>query len=303
MTQPSPQTLAVGPLAQALATANGSSTSLGVLSFNVLAPLWAAPKWYPTNLDPAALNRQTRLRATQALLGSLSGQLDVVCLQEVNAPELKGYLDALGPDFKGAMAQNPPSWWANWLVPELPWEANGTAVIVRKSRFKGGSFEDVALPDGNHAEVYQGVDSLTGRKVRVQSIHLDSDRLDNHKTELTTLFDRYPASRGVVDILAGDFNEDTDIGTAASLLEKAGYKDALTAIGNLEATHPWSSSYNTNQRWGRIDHITSRNAISLGGDVLDFGVWGLTDETARIAANLGKTGSDHFPVIASLGAA
>lgn len=296
---------AIGPdplREQDLLTHGGPSglAPLGVLSFNVLAPLWAAPTWYPSDLNPALLDRTTRLQQTQALLRSLSSQLDVLCLQEVNAPELQGYLDALGPDFGGEMARNDRSWWSNWLVPEIPWEANGTAVIVRKSRFREGSFADLPLTNGNHASVFEGVDSLTGQKVRVQSVHLDSDKISNHRIELSTLFQRYPAAPGVKDILAGDFNEDTDIGTAAGLLSKAGYSDVLSALGNVEATHPWSSSYNRNQRWGRIDHITIRNGRGLGGDVLDFGVWSIADETARIAANLQNTGSDHFPVMAIL---
>lgn len=293
-----PQTLV--PPANDADLHTSSTASLGVLSFNVLAPLWAAPTWYPADLDPVLLDRSTRLRQTQELLRSLRSQLDVICLQEVNAPELQGYLEALGPDFRGAMAQNDRSWWSNWLVPEIPWEANGTAVIVRSSRFSQGSFEDVALSDGNHAAVFQGIDLLTGQTLRVQSIHLDSDRISNHKVELSTLFDRYPATAGVKDILAGDFNEDTEIGTAAGLLKRAGYTDVLSDLGNTEATHPWLSSYNGNQRWGRIDHITVRNGIGLSADVLDFGVWSIANESARIIANLQNTGSDHFPVMAVL---
>ena len=33
---------------------------LSVLSFNVLAPLWAATRWYPDRLDPALLDRAFR---------------------------------------------------------------------------------------------------------------------------------------------------------------------------------------------------------------------------------------------------
>jgi endonuclease/exonuclease/phosphatase family metal-dependent hydrolase len=292
---------AVRPVPVTVGGASASSApALGVLSFNVLAPVWAAPTWYPQDLDPALLDRDSRLKQTQNLLRSLAARLDVICLQEVNAPELQGYLEALGPDFTGAMAQNERDWWSNWLVPEIPWEANGAAVIVRSSRFKEGRFEDVPLPDGNHASVFQGIDTITGQKIRVQSVHLDSDRISNHKVELSALFDRYPATQDVKDILAGDFNEDTDIGTAAGLLKRAGYSNVLSGIGNFEATHPWSSSYNGNQRWGRIDHITVRHGLGLSGDVLDFGVWSIADETARISANFQNTGSDHFPVFAQL---
>lgn len=99
-------------------------------------------------------------------------------------------------------------------MPEIAWEANGTAVIVRSRRFSHSSFDDAALSDGNHATVFQGIDVLSDR-------------------------------------------------------------------GNMEATHPWSSSSNTNQCWGRIDHITVRIGIGLQADGLDFGVWSIANETAR----------------------
>jgi endonuclease/exonuclease/phosphatase (EEP) superfamily protein YafD len=38
----------------------------------------------------------------------------------------------------------------------------------------------------------------------------------------------------------------------------------------------------------------------VSGDVVDFGVWAIEDETARIEANLEACGSDHFPVVARL---
>lgn len=43
--------------------------------------------------------------------------------------------------------------------------------------------------------------------------------------------------------------------------------------------------------------------MPLSGDVLDYGVWSIEDEVARIEANLVNTGSDHFPVRADVGLA
>ena len=85
------------------------------------------------------------------------------------------------------------------------------------------------------------------------------------------------------------------------IFSRAGFTDALAAVGNREPTHPWSSSYNSAPRWGIIDHVLVRGAAPRDGDVADFGVWAIADEVERIAANFRNTGSDHFPVLASVG--
>jgi hypothetical protein len=87
----------------------------------------------------------------------------------------------------------------------------------------------------------------------------------------------------------------------AGLLRRDGYVDVLASVGNREPTHPWSASYYSSMRWAVIDHVLVRNGRPVSGDVLDFGLWAITDETDRIEANLRLTGSDHFPVVSALG--
>jgi endonuclease/exonuclease/phosphatase family metal-dependent hydrolase len=227
-------------------------------------------------------------------------RLDVVCLQEVNQAELPYYLEALGPDFDGSMAFNDPAFWSNWLVPEIPWEPNGTAVAVRKSAFVDRHFEDMPISaDGNHAVVFEGRHRASGRTVRVQSVHLDSDSGSHRVEELRALMLRYPSNPGIVDVLCGDLNEDTVTGSVAGILKRESYADVLASVGNREATHPWSSSYYSSARWAIIDHVLVRNGLPVAGDVIDFGLWAITDETDRIEENLRRDGSDHFPVTAT----
>jgi len=273
-----------------------------VLTFNVLAPIWAGAVWYPADMDVSLLDREYRRGRTQAFLHDVRDQLDVVCLQEVNQAELPYYVAALGPEFEGFMAFNDPAFWSDWLVPGIPWEPNGTAVIVRKSQFADRHFEDIPLTnDGNHAAVFEGRHRATGSTVRVQSVHLDSDSNANRVEELRSLMLRYPASPGIVDVVCGDMNEDTVSGSAAGVFKREGYVDVLAAVGNREPTHPWSTSYYSSVRWAVIDHVLVRNAVPVAGDAIDFGLWSITDETDRIEANLRLTGSDHFPVTATFG--
>ena len=294
--------LVVAAPAPAGAAPPGGGARLEMVSFNVLAPIWAAPVWYPPELDPALLDASFRRARITAFLASRAATADVVCLQEVQESELPAFLDALGGQFAGAMSHNDRDWWSNWVVPELGWAPNGTAVIVRKSAFDGLAFRDIALSgDGNHAIVAEGTHRATGLRLRAASIHLDSDVQANRKREARSLVAQLPAARSTTDVLCGDFNEDTVTGAVSNVVETAGFTDVLAAVGNREPTHPFSSSYNGATRWAIIDHLVVRGARPLAGDVLDYGVWSIPDEVPRIEANLRNTGSDHFPIAGAAG--
>lgn len=292
--------LAAGPAAAA--AQNGST--VGLLTFNVLAPVWASPVWYPDGMDATLLDAATRRARIGALLAAHADQTDVACLQEVQESEFPSMLAALGGGFTGAMSHNDRDWWSNWVVPEIPWAPNGTALVVRRQAFSGVAVRDVPLTgDGNHAVLMTGVHRATGRPVRAISVHLDSDIQANRTREAREVARLLPPAAGTADIVCGDLNEDSITGAAGNVLQRAGFADVLASVGIREPTHPWSSTYNGATRWAIIDHLLVRGAAPVSGDVLDFGVWAIEDEVARIEANFVNTGSDHFPVagVADLG--
>jgi endonuclease/exonuclease/phosphatase family metal-dependent hydrolase len=270
---------------------------LPMVTFNVLAPVWAAPDWYPPEMDMSLLDAGYRRARITAFLASRAADTDVFCLQEVQESELPAFLAALGSGFTGAMSHNDRDWWSNWVVPEIPWAPNGTAIIVRRQAFSNLTFRDVPLSgDGNHAELVEGLHRATGRSFRAASIHLDSDVEANRGREARALMAELPPAAGTTDVVCGDFNEDSVTGTAGGVVRRAGFVDVLDAVGNREPTHPWSSSYNGATRWAIIDHLTVRGAQPLSGDVLDFGGLSIADELTRIESNFRTTGSDHYPV-------
>ena len=270
---------------------------LPMVTFNVLAPVWAAPDWYPAEMDMSLLDADFRRPRITAFLEARAADTDVVCLQEVQESELPAFLAALGSGFTGAMAHNDRDWWSNWVVPSIPWAPNGTAIAVRRQAFSSLSFRDIPLSgDGNHAEIVEGVHRATGRRFRAASIHLDSDVEANRGREANALMAELPAAAGTTDVVCGDFNEDAVTGKAGGIMRRAGFVDVLDAVGNREPTHPWSSSYNGATRWAIIDHLTVRGARPLSGDVLDFGGLLIADELTRIESNFRTTGSDHYPV-------
>jgi endonuclease/exonuclease/phosphatase family metal-dependent hydrolase len=305
------RTLLLGATAAALGAAPhvaraarpaGTARPLAVLAFNVLAPLWAAPRWYPEAMDPAVLDAAWRRARTIAFLREVAPRLDVVCLQEVEARELRHYADALGAGFVGSFAGHDPHYWSSYLVPELPWVPNGNAVFVRRSAVIAPRFADVALGGtGNHAALVTGTIASNGRPLVAASVHLDSDSNSGRRIELQSLLAQWPLADRSVDLIVGDINEDTVTGSAAGMFKQAGFVDVLATLGNREATHPFSASYNASPRWAIIDHVMARGASPRAGDVFDFGVWSIADEVERIEENFRRCGADHFPLGAQVG--
>lgn len=284
------------------AAPSAAPPAVSVMTFNVLAPIWAAPIYYPSTLDAALLGQQYRRARITALLQSAAPTTDAFCLQEVQASEFTAFAAALGTKFEGAMSANAPTYWSNWLTPGLPWQPNGTAIFVKRATLTKTSLRDIALTtDGNHAVLFEGSLRATGRRVRIGSVHLDSDRGNNRVAEANALVAALPAVRGSLDIVCGDFNEDAATGSVSGLLAHEGYSDVLASLGNRESTHPWTSTYNRATMWGIIDHIVERGGTPMAGDVLDGGVWSISDEVARIEQNLRNVGSDHFPVTGTVG--
>jgi endonuclease/exonuclease/phosphatase family metal-dependent hydrolase len=289
-------------LAGAAATADPASppSELRVVAFNVLAPIWSAPASYPQDMDGALLETGYRRVRLEAFLSGIAASADVVCLQEVQDSEFPYFMAALGADFQGAMAVNDPDLWSNYLL-GTPWAPNGTAIAIRRSMLASEpEFRDLPTHGGNHVAVVSGVHAASGRHVRAYSVHLDSERTSNRTKELRALFADAGPESGAVDVICGDINEDTIIGSASGLFARAGFVDVLASTGNREATHPWSTSYYSSTRWLVIDHILTRGATPVAGDVLDMGTAAIAGEVERIEENFRRTGSDHYPITATV---
>lgn len=269
--------------------------SLTIVSYNVLAPIWAAPRFYPDGMDLAVLDPIARRQARQALLRSIA--FDVACLQEVTESELAAVLVDLGPGYSGFLARNHEDYWSGWGTPELGWEPNGPAIVVRAAIAIDPAFADLEVSAaGNHAAVLDLNHRGSNVGLRIVSVHLDADAHETRLAELRALLRALPARADTVDIIAGDLNEGTAGTPLGDALTAAGFVDVLEALGMSAPTHPVLRPGDDFAALAVIDHVLTRGGRPVGGRVIDSGVWAEASSPKRIETQLRVAGSDHLPV-------
>jgi Metal-dependent hydrolase len=272
---------------------------LTVLTWNVLAAPWAAPGFYPQDMDPALLDRETRAELVATSLESL--RADVLCLQETTPPDLAHVLQRLGDGYDHHAPPNGPDLWASWSTPEVPWEPNGTAIVWRREAFTDISTDRVMLTDdGNVAAVVRARRVGTGVPVRVVSVHLDADSPDLRRAQLPIALGALEPDERAIDVVAGDCNEDTGNSDLGTISDERGFRDALTELRCLDPTHPYARPSDDYAPLARLDHVLIRGAEPQRGWVIDSGVWGVDSPGSRLGEHLRRTGSDHLPVIVTV---
>jgi endonuclease/exonuclease/phosphatase family metal-dependent hydrolase len=271
-------------------------SSINVVSFNVLAPCWASPSRYPQSLVPY-LDRALRRALIIKFLTRASKKADIITLQETTRVEFSYFKEALQDTYYAFEVYHDPAYWSEWITTDVPWEPSGVAIFVKKTSFTNVNFRDIALSkDGNHSAYFEGIQQSTGLLIRAASIHLDSGLDSNRYQELNALLRRMPPKSGSRDIIAGDFNQDTQTSRINQSLEENNFVDTLQYLNREEWTHPFDVEDDKNA--GILDHIIVRNTTPIEGHVFNSNLWKLYphDESGRIIANFQIIGSDHFPL-------
>lgn len=278
---------------------NPPNQQLKVITFNILAPCWASPSYYPAS---ASIYLDRVYRRTK-IINFLKSRptADIISLQEVTVVEYGYIRDALKKDYISFQSLHDPTYWSNWITENPPWESNGNAVFLKKSRFTNINFQDIALTDdGNHAVYIQATDINTNKKIRIAGIHLDSDRSYNRERELKALFALMLPLNDVMDVVAGDFNIDINYNNLQQDIVHNQFLNVLSELGVNQITSPYSSTYYAHAKFGVIDNIIVRNGLPIDGNVNSNGLFELypdpKDEDPRVTANMQITGSDHFSV-------
>jgi len=281
------------------------------VAFNVLAPCWASPAYYPVqctaNLD-ATSRRSLVIQTLKAI-----PDVDFYALQETQIDENPHLELGLGKGYTYFSVYHDDDYWKNWITSNPPFVRNGVALAVNNRKYDSCEFSALPLGTGNRAAVAICRHRDLNRLVRIASVHFDSDYGGRRGKEAKALINWFTVPGGnYIDIIAGDFNADTDSGVIQERIMAAGFKDVLREVGIDENTHPWTTSYNGNSMWGNIDHVTARGAgiSSVAGQVYNNNLWklypvlsgkGEPNESNRICANPEIMGSDHFPVQGTIG--
>jgi len=302
---------------------SGGSTSFDIraVSLNVLAPVWAIPADYPTQqlCTPYVsgtgltnyLDKNWRRTKVSNFFKYQVPNADFYTLQETQQSEnplLAAIFDSR--KYWYATAYHDISYWSNYFNSSVTGEPNqqsGVAMAVSKQKYSACNFNDVSLTTGNHALV--GVCTHTnGKKVRIVSVHFDSDQGGRRGKETNALMDYLNAMGGgpYIDIIAGDFNADTDSGVLKSrMIDQEGFVDVLTATGlGGKPTHPWGTGYYGNQLYSAIDHVVARgaNVSPKSSDIHDADLYVTypattqSNEVPRQCSTFDYLGTDHFAV-------
>lgn len=328
--------------------------ALNVATFNVLAPCFAQPSWYYPSSFPYMEAEFRRGRILQ-FLNSIK-EYDVIALQEVT----DDFIETVGgiaysrtgdyPYYVSLLTKthyscfvshdrryNANSFCANPMSPHA-WIKNGTALFIKRTTFNNVMFNDVILgKGGNHATMAVCVHRASGKRLRIMSVHLDSDAGGNRQMEWESIKANLPDNPNLVDLILGDFNCSTQQGILAndfSSFNKDGesgkFKNALykisaeTGVMIYKPTHPFTSSYANGHTYEKLSNIVYRYGLNpsniyysgvgvygtLEGTcsgVIDNNLWVICPDTRppgydqneemRVNTNFDAVGSDHFPVV------
>lgn len=307
------------PVVQTLAapSAAPSNVDLKISTFNVLAPCYATPIYYPDNCAQVIANTNYRLSKIATEVSALkTGGTTVFCFQEIT-PEMYDGISATFTTIAGSgkfqkyVAYHDPNYWRTYQPDPLNPLPNGNAIFVLTDFWNILAWDNVSTNPtgqgaGNHA-AYVRLSSKTSPShvFNVINVHLDSDHGGNRKKEIAGALSYLNANSqaGEAQLVVGDLNNTTEGGSIKQILDSAGM---VNSKNPLEATHPFSNGYNSNNNWYSIDHILFKygTATALGDTtVRNHGLWDTypilspdTNNPLRILANFDICGSDHFSV-------
>lgn len=294
-----------------------TNIDLKLSTFNVLAPCFANPIYYPENCAQVIGDTAFRLNRIGLEIGALKKVgTSVFCFQEVTPEMYDGisstFLALFGfGKFQGFVAYHDANYWRSYQPDPNNPVPNGNAIFILTDTWNILDLKDVSTNpngngSGNHA-AYAKISPKTGSShvFHVMNVHLDSDHGGNRKKEvtgaLTYLQDH--AKPKETQVLLGDMNNTTSSGSIKEALDAAGM---VNTKDPLEPTHPFSDDYNDNNNWASIDHITYKygTATAVGDTTIrNHGLWETypvlspdTNNPSRILANFDICGSDHFSV-------
>ena len=283
--------------------------TLKICTFNILAPVWAQPIYYPDS-SHSKLSWSYRLPIIETFLNIIKDSCSIICLQEVTddyTEIIDGVIynrvgtyndlkNIFGNSWHAIFVANDINYWNNWYAndPTSPYAKikHGTAVFLKKSVFIQFTLTDLSLSNsGNHCAWIET--SYNDQKYHIASIHLDSDNGGNRNAEFNDLIN-YANYRKTIDpsahqIICGDFNTSTQEGNLSNDIRTSEFKNYLVELSKLTGINLYESTRPAYYGHGyELDHVIIRGpsvntnymsnaphglpSTTISG-VIDYNVW------------------------------
>jgi len=103
--------------------------TIKLVTYNVLAPCWAQPSYYPTS-SAQYLDKVTRRVSIINVLKDLAKTNDVIALQETQEDEIVFFKETLSKEgFSGFNVNHKDDYWSKYIVADPPFVSNGVALF------------------------------------------------------------------------------------------------------------------------------------------------------------------------------
>jgi mRNA deadenylase 3'-5' endonuclease subunit Ccr4 len=256
---------------------------LRVVSYNILAPSYIRPDWYPFT-DRSHLAWEARQERLAARLLGFDG--DVLCLQEVE-PYVYEFL-------QGRLE---PALYQGTYVPKSQGRPDGGATFYRSDRLMQMECRTLYFRDGAGGQdsghlALVSTFNRQGSILHIVNTHIrwgaPEEQGDEHVgfrqvRELLKQLDALPPA--LACIICGDFNAEPE-SEIVSMIVRSGMRDAYAG-----APQP---TCNSNRHAQRIDYLFYRPAM----EVVPMALPVIDDETPLPSAD---EPSDHLPIAADFG--
>lgn len=276
----------------------GASPSfLKVYTYNVLAPVFVRPEYYP-GVSPSLFDAASRLMMVRNTITTLALEpdTDVICLQEVQEDWIVPLVAAAGVEYMAQWVPHDASHWSSYYTAEYPYVPNGNLTLIRSSSTASGvSWDTIVTSTGARFPKASFRIANSGRAVSIYNVHFDSDVGGNRKKELeVVVMDAVPEGIAVnaIPVIVGDWNCDLDVSNIQNVLRKSKLRDLIAELGPKTETHPFTSKYNDNPLFRCIDNFAGSARVTASSSVV-FNIDAPT-EAARVSANFSAVGSDHY---------
>jgi endonuclease/exonuclease/phosphatase family metal-dependent hydrolase len=274
-------------------------------SFNILAPSWASPSYYPAHAHGHLFPSEKRIDRVIHFLLTHVRNADVLALQETEQDLERRISQLLADKYEFHSAYHDDTYWAKWITSDRAFRRNGVAIALKKGVFDHVTPVDLSLGTGNHALVLIAHHVALDQWFRIISVHFELDDIKIRKNEVEALSNylRPGSSSNIyIDVVAGDFNSDIDSDEFLCYLMDHGFRDVHRVLDEASATHPEKLGDDV------IDHILVRgnhvepiSASVHSGDIMDIHPERTEDhKDQRLARCLEFNGSDHFAIDATL---